>query len=415
MKRRWRPFSLLMAVWMAFALWAAVAGADVSPPPEPQPTEAVSEVVNPAQPPRSEGPGGGPTVTSPQNGDWPGAMPPRDVATMVQPNAATLGDLPSDFDRIEAGWIVLEFPSSVRLRVEPLVREAEELRARLSSDLGQPVLRDVLVRVARNPEQMAAIAPRGYPPFGYAAGMAYPSKHVVLLSLQAPETWEAPDLTELLDHELTHIALTDGVGGQHIPRWFDEGFAIHESGELPWRRFQVLLDASLSKHLIALPELDRAFPESGSEVGLAYAESADFVRFLMRDGDRARFGSLVQRVRAGVDFDRALEDAYGASPRVLEYQWREEVGHHVGLVPAVTGGGVLWVLIVALSVAAWARKRKRAREKLAQWAREEAEAAAAVAPPAPPLVGVDPTTGSVPPRIPAVPVVEHEGRWYTLH
>jgi hypothetical protein len=414
MKRRWRPFSLLMAVWMAFALWASVAGADVPAQPEPQPPAAVPESVTPAQLPDSETPSGDPTAVS-RGGDATGAMPPRDVATIVQPTSAALGDLPSDFDRIEAGWIVLEFPASVRLRIEPLVKEAEELRARLSSDLGQPVLRDVLVRVARNPEQMAAIAPRGYRPFGYAAGMAYPSKHVILLSLQAPDTWEAPDLTELLDHELTHVALTDGVGGQHIPRWFDEGFAIHESGELPWRRFQVLLDASLSRHLIPLSELDRAFPDSGSEVGVAYAESADFVRFLMRDGDRARFGSLVQRVRAGIDFDRALEDAYGASPRVLEYQWREEVGHHVGLIPAVTGGGVLWVLIVALSVAAWARRRKRAQEKLAQWAREEAEAAAAAAPPAPPLGSSDPPGASVPHRIPSVPVVEHEGRWYTLH
>jgi hypothetical protein len=150
-------------------------------------------------------------------------------------------------------------------------------------------------------------------------------------------------------------------------------------------------------------------------VSLAYAEAADLVRFLMRDGDRARFGSLVQRVRAGVAFDRALEDAYGASPRVLEYQWREEVSHRFGLVPAITGGGVLWVLIVALSVAAWARRRKHAREKLAQWAREEAEAAAAAVPHAPELAGAEPPGGPVPPRIPSVPVVEHEGRWYTLH
>jgi hypothetical protein len=342
-------------------------------------------------------------------------MPPRDVAMVVQPTAAMLGDLPSDFDRIEAGWLVLEFPSSVRLRVEPLVKEAEEFRTHLSSDLGQAVLHDVLVRVARSPEQMAAIAPRGYPPPAYAAGVAYPSMHVILLSLQAPESWEVPDLTELFRHELTHVALTDGVQGQHIPRWFDEGFAIHESGELPWKRLQVLWDASLSRHLIPLPELDRAFPDSGSEVGLAYAESADFVRFLMRDGDRARFGSLVQRVRAGVAFERALEDAYGASARVLEYQWREEVSHHVGLIPAVTGGGALWVVIVALSIAAWGRRRKRAREKLAQWAREEAEAAAASVPPMPELPGADPAGPAVPHRIPSVPVVEHEGRWYTLH
>src|SRR6202042_473785 len=113
-------------------------------------------------------------------------------------------------------------------------------------------------------------------------------------------------------------------------------------------------------------------------------------------------GSLVQRVRAGVAFDRALEDAYGASSRVLEYQWREEVSRHVGLIPAVTGGSLLWILIVGLSVAAWARRRKRAGEKLAQWAREEAEAAAATVPRPAELPGMDPAAGPVPPRIPSV-------------
>jgi hypothetical protein len=409
MNRRWLPFSLQMAVWMAFALWAGVVRANVPAPSGEAPSVTVADA--PVAPPRLAP---APAIET-SSEDATGALPPRDVAVVVQPGAAVLGDLPSDFERIDAGWLVLEFPSSVRLRVEPLVKEAEEFRTQLASDLGQPVLHDVRVRVARNPEQMAALAPRGIPPFEYAVAMAYPSLRVILLSLQAPESWEAPDLPEVFRHELTHVALTDGVAGQHIPRWFDEGFAIHESGEFPWKRRGLLWDAAVYKHFIPVSELDRSFPDAGSQVGLAYAESADLVRFLMRDGDRARFGSLVQRVRNGVAFDRALEDAYGSNTRILEYQWREEVGHHYSVIPAVTGGGAIWLLIVVLSAVVWARRRKQAREKLAQWAREEAEAAAASLPPMPDLVGADPAAAPIPHRIPSVPVVEHEGRWYTLH
>jgi hypothetical protein len=348
-----------------------------------------------------------------------GTLAPRDVAVVIQPTAAKLPPLPADFQRIDDGWLVLEFPSSVRDRVETIARDAQDFRVRLASDLGQPVLEHVIVRVARNPAQMAELAPEGAPPFGYAVGMAYPSLHLILMSMLAPDTWEAPDLAETLRHELTHMALEDAVAGHHIPRWFNEGLAIHESGEFWGKRFRVLWDATVSHSLLPLASLDRGFPGEGSEVSVAYAESADVVRFLMRDDDRARFGSLVERLRRGTSFDRALGDAYDTDLRKLEYEWREDASHRFGLVPMLTGGGALWTLIAGLTMAAWAKRRKRAKEKLAQWAREEAEMDAAMVVARERVVQAQTASEGevdVPPHMrPGVPVVEHEGRWYTLH
>src|SRR5579859_2020746 len=99
-------------------------------------------------------------------------VPPRDVGIVVQPAAANLPPLPSDFQRIDSRWLTLEFPGSVRDRAESLAREAEPFRARLAADLGQPVLDHVLVRIARSPDQMAALAPEAAPPPPYAAGVA---------------------------------------------------------------------------------------------------------------------------------------------------------------------------------------------------------------------------------------------------
>jgi hypothetical protein len=351
--------------------------------------------------------------------DPPPSLPPRDVALLVQPTAVKLPAIPADFERLDRGWLTLEFPSSIRDRVNALLPDADEAQARLSRDFGQAVLDQVLVRIARSPDQMAALSPEGAPPPAYAAGVAYPGAHLILLALQAPQTWEAPDLAELLRHELAHVALFDAVGGHHIPRWFDEGLAIHESGELPWARRMALADASFGKRLLPFADLDRGFPLDRYEVNVAYAESADFVSFLLRDVDRARFGSLVERVRAGASFDRALEDAYGTDLRKLEYEWRQEVSRRFGMLPALTGGGLLWVLIVGLATAAWVKRRKRAKEKLARWAEEEAEMRAALAQgereraeQAPPAASED---GLPPGPTPGIPVVEHEGRWYTVH
>jgi hypothetical protein len=350
--------------------------------------------------------------------DEPADMPPRDVSVIVQPDAAKLPVLPSDFQRLDHGWIVVELPAGIRERGETLLGEADAFRVRLSEDFGQPALENVLVRIARTPDQMAELAPEGAPPPAYAAGVAYPSLRLVLLALQAPETWDAPDLTELLRHELTHLALADAVASHHVPRWFDEGLAIRESGELPWTRTKTLWDATLGKRLLPLSDLDRGFPSGGYQVNEAYAESADFIRFLMRDSDRARFGSLLERVRAGIPFDRTLEDAYGADVRKLEYEWREELGRRFGVLPMITGGGVLWVLMMGLAGAAWLKRRRRARSKLAEWAREEAEMDAALAAsrsPSEAAPGPRSAEDDVPPRMPSIPVVEHDGRWHTLH
>ena len=345
-------------------------------------------------------------------------VPPRDVGIVPEAAAAALPALPSDFVTEDGGWVVLDLPASIRDRAAALEGNAAAFRAHLAADLGQPVLDHVHIRIARTADQMADLAPEGAPPPRYAAGVAYPALGLVLLALQAPHTWEAPDLVELVRHELTHIALNEAVAGHHVPRWFDEGFAIHESGELPWARTKELWDASLGKRLLPLSDLDRGFPADGYDVNVAYAESADVMRFLMRDPDRARFGSLVDRVRSGETFARALEDAYATDVRKLEYEWREEVSHRFNMVPLLTGSGMLWVVASGLAIAAWWKRRKRAKAKLAAWAREEAEmdAALATARDRPEVVAAAPTEEAMPPMAsPGVPVVEHQGRWYTLH
>jgi hypothetical protein len=334
---------------------------------------------------------------------------PHDTPLVLEPASVTIPGILPDMTSRDHEWLKLAYPVSVESKALALLDDADAFKAELGAWFGQTVLDHVEVRLARSPEDMTALAPVDHPPPRYAVGVAYAPLHLVLVSLREPKTAEATDLREVLRHELVHVALYDATQGHHVPLWFNEGLAVYASGESSLLRTRTLWNATLSKTILPLEDLDRGFPEENEQVSIAYAESADFVRFLLRDEDRARFGSLVERVRKGAPFDRALADAYGDNVRKLEYEWREELDKRFSFWPVLTGSSMLWAGIMGVLVIAYVRRRRKAKETLARWAKEEAEEDRQRAV----LVEANDSDALVMRR--AVPAVQHDGQWHTLH
>jgi hypothetical protein len=368
------------------------------------------------------------------------SAPPRDVPVVPEGASAaslSLPVVPADFEHRDLGWLQVASTPNASERLKPLLAEANAFREKLAASLGQTVLEHVELRIARTPEEMANVAPAALPPPAYAVGVAYPGLDLVLLTLTEPRTSEGTDLGEVFRHELAHIALNDAVRGQHVPTWFNEGLAIHLSGERFFDRQKTLWDARLSGTILPLDQIDRSFPSESYDVSIAYAESADFVRFLLRKADSARFIALVQRVRDGQAFNGALGNAYGTDVRKLEYQWRGEVDHKFNYLPVIMGGSLLWAALFGVMVAAYVKRRRRAKKTLARWAREEAALDAAIEQarraeratdanaPLPDAALLHASsrfarTGTNAPDTRAHPhesmaKVEHDGNWHTLH
>jgi hypothetical protein len=285
---------------------------------------------------------------------------------------------------------------------------------------------------------MAALAPADAPPPRYATGVSYPAQRVALVALADPRSGSAASAYETLAHELAHVAFAQATSDAPVPRWFHEGFAIHAAGERSLARYEVLAEAAAFRRLVPLESLDEHFADESFDVSLAYAEAADVLRFLSRDGDRHRFVSLLERLRIGVPFERALADAYGVDLRKLDYEWRGEAAKRFAFLPIFTGGSVLWVAMAVVFAFGWARKRRESKATLARWDAEETESRrlaelsrlrlevsasdladtrpeSPVGPPPEALAG-DPSDPSDGARVsPSRLLVEHEGRWHTLH
>ena len=323
--------------------------------------------------------------------------------------------LPSPLDGYETeqvGTVTWTFPESERGRVEELMESVEEHWAALLDNFGVPIDDALIIRVARNPREMRAMAPYGHPPPDYATGVAYSQWGVILLTMSAPETWQPPDLEVVLVHELSHVALYRAVLGNPVPLWFNEGVAIQQSEVRLLPRMESLLRAAAQRSMLRLSELDDRFPNRPHEVNVAYAQSADVVGFLRRtDNDERRFHRLIQSLREGETFDTALATAYGWTRIGLEREWRESLRTRYRILPALFAGSTIWVAAAMLVVFAYRRRRRYHHMKLEQMGyREELEALAAAsqpppAPLSPPEVGSDA----------GIPIVEHDGESHTLH
>lgn len=406
---------------------------------------------------------------------WSGVAPADEVhlrapadAPELPAGSATLPAVPAGFQTADAGWLKLSYPASLAHWKKELLEVAEAFRQEVTARFGQAVLEAVHVRLAETPAQMTQLAPSNAPYPPYAAGVAYSRLGLILLAGAPLHPADDHDLRTTLRHELAHVALFDALQGHRVPLWFNEGLAIHLSRENSFARTRVLATASVSGNLLPLVELNQRFPADVVGVPLAYAQSADVVRFLLRSQDTERFRLLVARLRRGQDFEAALYDSYGTDSYNLERNWLADVGDRFSIWPVLFSGTVVWTGAVVLVTLAWRRKRQRQRVAFTRWEREDAlEAARAqqraqlleqaaevraaleraaqerTTPSRPDLassdVADDAPNASVPPTNPtsseatasegsvpvgvvvqaqrdsSVPKVEHDGRWHTLH
>ena len=95
---------------------------------------------------------------------------PRDEPLVLQPSAVKVPGLPADYTQKDLGWLQLSYPPGTQERVDPIIRDAETIKADLQATLGQSVLSHVEVRIARTADDMTRLAPAEAPPPAYARG-----------------------------------------------------------------------------------------------------------------------------------------------------------------------------------------------------------------------------------------------------
>ncbi len=196
-----------------------------------------------------------------------------------------------------------------------------------------------------------------------------PDLGVMVVSLP-PSPEQRLEMERQIPHELMHILLYQwlGPGYANLPMWLNEGLA--SAAELyPNPDYLILMDkAQRQDEVLPITTLCQAFPRQTSGAFLAYAEAASFTRYLYRQYGASGLESLVKAYANGLDCERGVEVALGASLSQLERNWRGEAfGENPILSVLIKLSPWLVLLLITLTVPmglmlASARKRPPAQE-----------------------------------------------------
>ncbi len=189
----------------------------------------------------------------------------------------------------------------------------------------------------------------------WAAGLALPSRRIILLAPGNPE-WEST-----LRHELSHVAMRIASGDNAVPRWLDEGFAMLTASQSGIDRATVLLQATMRGALHEFPELDRGWPAESARAQVAYAQSRHFVQWAERQWGDDVFRRVLVRVRNGEAFADAFRAETDTLLSVALQRWEAAAQVRFSTLPLGLGGGFAWGVAAVLITLAW-RRRRRLRE-----------------------------------------------------
>lgn len=276
--------------------------------------------------------------------------------------------------------------------LDKLADTAEERFARLCAqiDACTRVTRPIDIWVAEDAERFAAGFPEKNPMAEWAAGVTFLAEQRIVLRAHGTGVFS---LMETFEHEVAHVlahtyapAIRDdlpsgaegvdpqgasgaeGVEHAHVhwralPRWFAEGLAVWQAGEGLVQRLETALKAASSGKLLTFDALARRFPNQGSNVEIAYAQSAIFVRRLVLASGPRAVVELLRDTSKGVDFDEAFVKHFGAPPGDLFERLSDDLEKSSNPFVFLSDGNFLWGLTTVLFLAvAWWRLRDRKRQ-----------------------------------------------------
>ena len=222
------------------------------------------------------------------------------------------------------------------------------------------------------PTQGDFAAKSGFWPPEEVGGVAHSEDGVIVL--RTPGQLSNPGHYEgVVRHELVHVLLARNTDLSHLPRWLNEGIAMHVAAEHRWNSSIHVARMYMSDRLYDYEEVMILFDAVKGErpFGDLYAQSLSMTSYLHERLGEDAFWELVYSLREK-DFPDVLEEHAGMTPEEFWDAWHRSLWK-VAVISAVMSGFGVFHLMALLLIVAYIRKRRRNRRVMDRWAEEEAE------------------------------------------
>lgn len=287
------------------------------------------------------------------------------LAVMVLLPSTAAAAIPSDVTvRPGAnGAVQMHYPKRFEKAANKLETQAIDSIARLEYRLGLEDMSGIDVYLVDDLDdyftwnQIPSRAPQ------WAIGLSLVNRKTVLVRHGLGPNRQIVDIEKTFDHELAHVAIDVARQGNHVPLWFNEGFASFQADEWTLERGEEVARAAATGTLIPLKKLDRSFPDHQQTTSLAYAQSHHFVRYLADRYGEDVFADIMKEIRAGETFSVAFTLTTGDDFEVMEKKWREALAEGSSPLSGLADGTILFFGASLLFLVAWAKRRRRSREK----------------------------------------------------
>jgi hypothetical protein len=291
---------------------------------------------------------------------------------MTQCAHSTASDVPYVITRSDSHFIFRYHPQDFPY-IKPIMKKAEMLWTEITHDIGTVPTQPITVIMAFTEMDFNQFQPGSHPFPDWVQGVAYPNQNLMVIRSPRLLPGYQKDTVQVFTHELTHLILAHKFKDQPIPRWLNEGLAMYESYE--WHPSQDILMGKyvLSRRLIPLNELTRAFSAPFSEVQQAYLQSYSLVNYMISKHGLEAFHHLLTLLSHGESFDLAIQQVFNLSPEEFETQWKKYLRLRYNWIPLLTSSGLFWLLISLLLIASFLYRRRRNKRILEKWSEEEKE------------------------------------------
>ncbi len=280
----------------------------------------------------------------------------------------TLSAEASDWRTLVRGTWVLHCHEEDLENGRRVLSMADEALPRMTGDFGLSSTETIHIVIAPSEQAFHRLTGGQIPEWG--SGAADPSQAMIFLKsprFSRPEV----DLRQVVHHELSHVLLWMAVGFHPVDRWFDEGLAQMESGEMGIRGGVLLARSLLSGDIIWLDEVDEVLKFRREKAALAYGESRAAVDYLIASYGRESIVGIIQAIRSGKTMDNALQSTIGVGFQDFQTDWYHAMKQKYRWYILLDFWVVFSVFLVILFITAFFVTRNRTRKIKKRWAEEE--------------------------------------------